>query len=75
MNSFQGEGEVEGEDYEWFILKFMREEWVHGKFTEPGQLADGETTWQMGSWWSFHLAAIFFPQRIMNVDIRKKWES
>lgn len=44
MNSFQGEGEVEGEDYESFILKFMREERVHGKFTEPGQLADGETT-------------------------------
>jgi hypothetical protein len=38
----------------------MREERVHGKFTEPGQLADGETTWQMESWWSFHLAPIFF---------------
>jgi hypothetical protein len=44
MNLFQVEGDVEGEGCECFILKFMREERVHGKFTEPGQLADGETT-------------------------------
>lgn len=58
MNLFQVEGDMEGGICEWFILDFMKEERVHQKFTEPGQLADGEMTWQMGSLWSFHLAAI-----------------
>lgn len=40
----QVEGDVEGENSEWFILEFMKEERVHGKFTEPGQLADGDMT-------------------------------
>lgn len=43
INLFQVEGDVQGENCEWFILEFMKEERVHGKFTKAGHLADGDT--------------------------------